>query len=239
MKWVKPQAGLFGQGGSDEAKPPKEFGRRGVPGAEAFVPHGPRVTLAQMSEAAQGCRGCDLYRRATQAVFGKGPVPAVYMLIGEVPGDQEDVQGEPFVGPAGQLLRRAMEDAGIGIEETYLTNAVKHFKWVPAPRGKRRIHSKPNGAEVYACKPWLEREIEFVKPRAVVLLGATAAQSLLGAQFRVTRERGRIMTETPWGRKVLATVHPSSLLRAPEDADREAMYAEFVGDLRKAKAAAK
>jgi uracil-DNA glycosylase len=203
---------------------------KGYPGAEKFIPPG-KVRLPQLQAAVQGCRGCDLYKHATQAVFGEGPVPAAIMLIGEQPGDQEDKQGHPFVGPAGGILRKALSEAGIDPATVYITNAVKHFKWIPAPRGKRRLHSKPSIGQVRACGPWLERELELVKPRVMVLLGATAAQSLLGPSFRITKERGKVLKDPRWTASVIASVHPSSILRAPTDEDRRKNYAAFVDDM--------
>ncbi len=181
-----------------------------------------------MRAAAQSCEGCDLYRNATQAVFGEGEARAVVMLVGEQPGDREDVEGHPFVGPAGRLLDAALLEARIDRRAVYITNAVKHFKW--EPRGKRRIHKKPSAGEVDACRPWLEAEIAAVDPRIVVCLGATAAQALLGSGFRVSRQRGQLLAR-PDGRRILATVHPSSILRAPDDAARQLARAEFVDDL--------
>jgi uracil-DNA glycosylase len=174
------------------------------------------------------CRGCDLYRRATQTVFGKGPAHASIMFVGEQPGDQEDMAGIPFVGPAGKLLAACMEEAGIDRAAVYVTNAVKHFKW--EPRGKRRLHKKPGLGEVSACRPWLEAEIEAVHPQLIVCLGATAAQSLLGPHFRVTRSRGAIQTVAGYP-PVLATAHPSSILRARTADDREKERKIFVDDL--------
>lgn len=190
----------------------------------------PRPTIGKLRAAAAKCTACPLYADATQTVFGEGPVPAGLMLIGETPGDQEDKQGRPFVGPAGKLLDRCLEEAGIARDETYITNAVKHFKW--EPRGKRRLHKKPNALEIAACKPWVEAEIALVKPKVLVLLGATAAQTLLGRDFLVSRERGRpIRSElAPY---VMATVHPSALLRAPDDATRHREIARFVTELRR------
>jgi uracil-DNA glycosylase len=193
----------------------------------AFLPE--RHTLPQLREAVQACRGCDLYRNATQAVFGEGTVRADVMLVGEQPGDKEDLVGQPFVGPAGQLLDRALEEAGIDRAQTYVTNAVKHFKW--QARGKRRIHQKPSWSESVACRPWLEAEIEAVKPRVVVCLGATAAQSLLGRDFRVTQHRGEVL-ESDFAEHVTATIHPSAILRQQDDESRRAEYAAFVDDLR-------
>lgn len=189
-----------------------------------------RPSLPALRQAAAGCRACDLWRRGTQTVFGAGPAPADVMLVGEQPGDQEDVQGQPFVGPAGKLLDRALEAAGIDRGRVYVTNVVKHFKW--EPRGKRRIHAKPNAAEVAACRPWLESEIAVVKPRVIVCLGATAAQALLGKSFKVTRRRGEFVA-TDFGPTALATVHPSSILRAPDAAARHAEADRFVEDLRR------
>jgi DNA polymerase len=187
----------------------------------------PGATLDELREAAAGCTACDLYRNATQTVFGEGEVAAEVMLVGEQPGDQEDLRGEPFVGPAGRLLDEALEAAGIDRRLAYVTNVVKHFKW--QPRGKRRIHQKPNREEISACRPWLEAEIERVRPKVLVCLGATAAQALLGPQFRVTRDRGTFV-DSPLAPAVTATVHPSSILRDPET--REAELPRFVADLR-------
>ena len=187
------------------------------------------LTLPALRDAAAGCRGCHLYQRGTQTVFGEGLLEAEAMFVGEQPGDHEDRQGRPFVGPAGQLLDRAMEEAGIDRRQAYVTNVVKHFKW--EPRGKRRIHQKPNWAEMAACRPWLDAELAVVKPRVLVCLGATAAQALLGRQFRVTRQRGQLI-DSDLAPRVLATIHPSAILRADEQ-DREVEYAAFVDDLRK------
>src|SRR5947208_1178817 len=185
----------------------------------APVPEG--AGLDELAAAAAGCTACDLYRSATQTVFGRGSPGAKLMLVGEQPGDREDIEGEPFVGPAGALLDRALADAGIDRALTYVTNAVKHFKW--QPRGKRRIHQKPNAAEMVACRPWLVAEVQAVGPKLIVLLGATAAQSVLGSKFRVTQHRGEVI-ETPEGWTVTATVHPSSILRAPDDATRQVEF---------------
>ena len=178
---------------------------------------------------ATDCTRCDLYRNATQTVFGEGPATATVMLVGEQPGDKEDLEGAPFVGPAGQLLDRALEAAGIDRDRVYVTNAVKHFKW--EPRGKRRIHQKPNTAEVAACSYWLDRELTLVAPEVVVCLGATAAQALLGKKFRVTQHRGEFVE---WDRspRITATVHPSSILRAPDDVSRTHAFEALVDDLR-------
>ncbi len=190
----------------------------------------PDPTLPQLRAAAAGCRGCDLWVNATQTVFGEGPRTADVMLVGEQPGDQEDRQGHPFVGPSGQLLDAALEAAGIDRTRVYVTNSVKHFKFVVIERG-RRLHKKPNAAEVRACTPWLQEEIRLVKPRVVVALGATAAQALLGKQFRVTQDRGRPIP-TEFTEAVVATVHPSAVLRAPAEAREEARR-EFFADLKK------
>ena len=200
-------------------------------GAGAFVP--PEGSpLAQLRKAADGCRGCELYRHATQAVFGHGPADARLVLVGEQPGDQEDRQGQPFVGPAGALLRQAMTEAGLDPARAYLTNAVKHFKWTPAPTGKRRIHAKPSAGEVRACRPWLERELETLRPSVVGVLGATAGQAMLGPSFKVTAMRGKAVTGTPWARHVVATIHPSAILRVPEDEMRAEAYEAFIRDMK-------
>jgi DNA polymerase len=190
----------------------------------------PRPTLPKVRAAATSCRACPLWKLGTQTVFGEGAAKARLMLIGEQPGDAEDLAGHPFVGPAGKLLDRALVDAGIDRTAVYVTNVVKHFKW--EPRGKRRIHKKPNAAEIAACRPWLDTEIELVKPRAIVCLGATAAQALLGRQFKVTAQRGEFVP-SPLAPLVLATVHPSSILRAPDDETRREEMKRFTGDLRK------
>ncbi len=197
--------------------------------ADGFLPQ--ERSLTSLAKAVQSCQGCDLYLNATQAVFGEGSGRARVMLIGEQPGDREDVEGHPFVGPAGGVLDRALEDAGIDRADVYVTNVVKHFRWKPAPRGKRRIHRKPDLREQLACRPWLDAELEQVRPTVLVCLGATAAQALLGRSFRVTQDRGRFV-ESPLAPFVMATVHPSSILRTPDDARDEAMRA-FVADLRK------
>ena len=184
------------------------------------------LSLPALREAVQTCRGCDLYRNATQAVFGEGASAADVMLVGEQPGDSEDREGRPFVGPAGRLLDRALDEAGIDRSATYVTNVVKHFKW--QGRGKRRIHQKPNWTEMTACRPWLDAELEVVRPRVLVCLGATAAQALLGRQFRVTQRRGELV-DSPLAEIVTATVHPSSILRAE---DRDAEYEAFLADLK-------
>ena len=195
--------------------------------AADFIP--PHPTLPQLREAVQACRGCDLWVNATQAVFGEGPRSAEVMLVGEQPGDQEDRQGHPFVGPAGHLLDAALDEAGIDRRRVYVTNSVKHFKFVPIERG-RRLHKKPSAGEVRACNPWLQEEIRLVKPRVVVALGATAAQALMGKQFRVTQSRGRPL-RSELAEVIVATVHPSSVLRAPDDAREEARR-EFFADIK-------
>ena len=188
-----------------------------------------RLSLPAMREAAAGCRACDLYARGTQTVFGEGPRRAEVMMVGEQPGDVEDIEGHVFVGPAGRLLDRAMDDAGIPRTQVYLTNVVKHFKW--EPRGKRRIHKKPGSTEIAACRPWLDSEIAVVKPRVLVCLGAVAAQALLGRAFKVSESRGRFV-DSPLAERVLATVHPSSVLRAGDEDQRRDAMARFVADLR-------
>jgi DNA polymerase len=194
--------------------------------AAPLVPE--RPTLTSLKEAAAGCKACPLHETGTQTVFGEGLVRAEILFVGEQPGDQEDRTGKPFVGPAGRVLDQALEEVGIDRTLTYVTNVVKHFKWTP--KGKRRIHAKPSWSEIAACKPWLEAEIQVVEPKVLVCLGATAAQSLLGRDFRVTRQRGEVV-DSEFGVPAIATVHPSSILRA-EDEDREAEYGAFVDDLR-------
>jgi len=189
-----------------------------------------RSTLPGLREAAAGCKACDLWERGTQTVFGAGPARARALFVGEQPGNDEDLAGQPFVGPAGRLLDKALAEAGIDRSQVYLTNVVKHFKW--EPRGKRRIHAKPNAQEVRACRPWLDAEIAVVKPEVVVCLGATAAQSLLGGSFRVSQRRGEIVA-SPLAPRVMATVHPSSILRAPDDEARRVETERFVDDLKK------
>ena len=197
-------------------------------GAAGLIPNAP--SLDELREAAADCTACLLYRNATQTVFGEGPEQARVMFVGEQPGDSEDLAGHPFVGPAGKLLDRCMKEAGIDRTRAYVTNAVKHFKWVP--RGTRRIHSKPSSMEIAACFPWLEAEIAAVKPRVIVALGATAAQALFGKAFRVTKERGKPVPSrlAPFA---LATVHPSSLLRAPDEETRHREIERFIQDLNK------
>jgi len=190
----------------------------------------PRPTLTKLRDVSAECKACHLWKLGTQTVFGEGRAKAELMLVGEQPGDKEDLAGRPFVGPAGALLDAALEEAGIDRKLVYLTNVVKHFKW--EPRGKRRIHKKPNGVEITACRPWLEAEIEVVRPRVLVCLGATAAQALLGNKFRVSQQRGEFVP-SPLAEFVSATVHPSSILRAPTDEARRTERARFVEDLMK------
>lgn len=186
-------------------------------------------SLSAVCEAARACTACHLYRHATQTVFGEGPKTARMMLVGEQPGDYEDVAGRPFVGPAGKIMDRALEEAGIDRKQVYVTNVVKHFKW--EPRGKRRLHKKPNSREIAACRPWLEAEIRLVRPKLVVALGSTAGQTIFGPSFRVTRERGKILS-SKLAPRVVATVHPSSLLRQIDEESRHREYKNFVADLR-------
>jgi len=203
---------------------------RSAPARETAAPLvPPHPTLPRLRAEAARCRACDLWRRGTQTVFGEGRRTARLLLVGEQPGDREDLEGRPFVGPAGQVLDRALEDAGIARADAYVTNAVKHFKW--EPRGKKRIHQKPNAVEIAACRPWLEAELAVVKPEVLVCLGATAAQALLGKAFRVTKSRG-VFVASPLATRVLATVHPSSILRAPDEEARGREYAAFVRDLK-------
>jgi uracil-DNA glycosylase family protein len=215
--------------------------RSRYPGAERFVPAS--SSLGALAEAAAGCRGCDLYERATQVVFGRGPRRATLMLVGEQPGDVEDTEGTAFVGPAGRLLDRALAEAGLEGADLYVTNAVKHFRWKEG-RGKRRIHDKPSAAQTTACRPWLAAELHAVRPEVVVALGATAAGSLFGPGFRLTRHRGE---QLPWPpeaggfaddqtpvRAALATIHPSAVLRAPDEEQRQVAFAGLAADLRTA-----
>lgn len=198
-----------------------------IPGAAPFVPER-ATTLPVLQRAVQKCNGCNLYRDATQAVFGEGPAAARLMLIGEQPGNDEDLEGHPFVGPAGKLLHRAMTDAGIDRTQIYVSNAVKHFKF--ERRGKRRIHQRPSTSEVKACRPWLEAEVVIVHPEVILCLGATAAQSVLGPRYRLTEERGKFVPHA-WARLVTATIHPSAILRVPDPERRKDEYRKFVGDL--------
>src|SRR5881409_3678588 len=188
------------------------------------------TSWSAVREAAKNCEACHLYKRATQTVFGEGPKGAAMMLVGEQPGDYEDVAGKPFVGPAGKIMDQALEEAGIDRNQVYVTNTVKHFKW--EPRGKRRIHKKPNSLEITACKPWIEAEIDVIRPQVIVCLGATAAQALLGRQFKVSTQRG-VWIESPLAPFVMATLHPSSLLRAPDDETRHRETERFIADLKR------
>jgi uracil-DNA glycosylase family protein len=190
----------------------------------------PNASIDQLREIAANCKACDLWRNATQTVFGEGPPRAKVMFVGEQPGDKEDIAGHPFVGPAGLFLDRALEEAGIDRNKVYVTNVVKHFKWVP--RGKRRIHQTPRASEIRACKPWLLAEIDRIKPRVLVCLGATAAKALLGKDFSVTRQRGKLV-ESDLAPKVMATVHPSSLLHIQDEKERHAETARFINDVKK------
>jgi DNA polymerase len=190
----------------------------------------PKGSLEELKKAAKDCKACDLWKLGTQTVFGEGSPKAKIMLIGEQPGNQEDLEGKPFVGPAGKLLDTALDEAGIDRTKVYVTNAVKHFKW--EPRGKRRIHKKPNAAEISACRPWLDAEIAALQPKVIVCLGATAAQALLGRDFRVTQQRGEFLKST-LAPILMATVHPSSILRAPDEESRHAEMKRFVQDLKK------
>ena len=198
--------------------------------AADFIP--PDPTLPKLRAASMTCRGCHLWTLGTQTVFGEGPKRARVMIVGEQPGDQEDRAGHPFVGPSGKLLDRALEEAGIDRGDVYVTNAVKHFKWERGGKSARRIHKKPNDAEIRACHPWLEEEIRLVRPEVVVCLGATAAQSIMGKSFKVTKERGRAV-KAPNGGTVIATVHPSSVLRAPDAEARAQAERDFFTDLKK------
>lgn len=203
-------------------------GRLSLHSAAGLIPQ--LGNLAELRNAAAGCKACDLWKRGTQTVFGEGAKKSRLMFVGEQPGNDEDLAGKPFVGPAGKLLDAALEEAGIDRRTVYVTNVVKHFKW--EPRGKRRIHAKPNSIEISACLPWLNAELAVVKPDVLVCLGATAAQALLGKQFRVMQHRGEFI-ESPLAPHVMATVHPSSILRAPDDESRHAEKCRFVEDLKK------
>jgi uracil-DNA glycosylase family protein len=211
---------------SDAAIPLEKCSNTGS--AADFLPQ--RISLPQLRDASKTCRGCDLYCNATQTVFGEGPSDATIMFVGEQPGDQEDLAGKPFVGPSGAMLNDALEQAHIPRDEVYVTNAVKHFKF--EPRGKKRIHSKPNSREIKACRPWLEAEIQVVKPQIIIALGATAAQSLMGSTFRLTQHRGEFIEGTPWAPFVLATMHPSALLRMPDEEMRHKAKNDFFHDMK-------
>jgi len=208
---------------ADEPAAPERDGESAAP----FVPEG--AGLRELAEAASRCKGCDLYRHATQTVFGRGSADARIVFVGEQPGDQEDRQGAPFVGPAGEILDRALAEAGLAREKIYVTNAVKHFKF--EPRGKRRIHQTPRANEINACRPWLEAELERIKPDVLVALGATAARALFGDKFRITRDRGHFAA-TRWAEKSIATYHPSAVLRGEDDAQKAQVYGMLVEDLR-------
>lgn len=208
----------------------KTLERRETGTAAPLVPE--RPTLLKLREAAADCRACPLWKTGIQTVFGEGERTAKVMFVGEQPGNDEDLQGKPFVGPAGKLLDQALEEAGINRDEVYVTNMVKHFKW--EPKGKRRIHKKPNAREIAACRPWLEAELDVVKPEVLVCFGATAAQGLLGRDFRVSQQRGEFV-ESELATHVMATVHPSSILRAPDDETRRMERKRFVDDLKKLK----
>src|SRR6266487_1246855 len=201
----------------------RETGRDASP----LIPH--RPTIGKLQEAARTCRACPLWKTGTQTVFGDGSRTAKVVFVGEQPGNDEDLAGKPFVGPAGKLLDRALVEAGIDRGEVYVTNAVKHFKW--EPKGKRRLHKKPSGREIAACRPWLEAELAVLKPKVLVCLGATAAQALIGKEFRVSRQRGQLV-ESSLAANVIATVHPSSILRAPDDETRRAEMALFIKNLK-------
>lgn len=206
----------------------KTDAKAGQKPANLLLPSHP--TIPALQKAAKDCRACDLWQRGTQTVFGEGGPHSKVIFVGEQPGDKEDLEGKPFVGPVGALLDKALVEAGIDRAKVYVTNAVKHFKW--EPRGKRRIHKKPNATEIAACRPWLEAEIAVLKPNVVVCLGATAAQALLGREFRVTQHRGEFV-ESSIAPHVMATVHPSSILRAPDDETRHEEMRRFVADLKK------
>lgn len=200
-----------------------------TPGAGQFVPRD-AIRLEELARAAASCQGCDLYRDATQTVFGKGPQTARAILVGECPGDQEDIQGAPFVGPAGDVLSRALVDANLQRSDVYVTNVVKHFKFIRTP--KRRLHQTPGTVEIGACRPWLEAELALIRPEMLVCLGGTAAKALLGGDFRIMKQRGQIMTGTGWAPKAMATLHPSAVLRAEDSAGQERLYGMLVSDLR-------
>jgi DNA polymerase len=215
--------------GSPQAEPVKPDSRSVPGGAGSAAPFVPNTTdQRKLRAAAQKCTGCDLYKNATQAVFGEGPQQAHVMFVGEQPGDQEDLQGRPFVGPAGALLDKALADAGVPRDDVYVTNAVKHFKW--EPRGKRRIHKKPRMSEIKACRPWLEAELRAIKPTVLVCLGATAAQAVLGPQFKLMQNRGQVQSSA-LAERVIATIHPSAVLRAPDSEGRRQAYQMLVDDL--------
>jgi len=207
---------------------PAKSSKRAASSATSLIPKS--LSLPSLKTAAADCRACDLWEKGTQTVFGEGRRQAKLMFVGEQPGNEEDLTGKPFVGPAGRLFDEALAEAGIDRQQAYVTNVVKHFKW--EPRGKRRIHKKPNSLEIAACHPWLEAEVALIKPEIIVALGATAAQTLLGPKFRVTKQRGEFL-ESTLATYVMATVHPSSILRAPDDETRRLEYRRFVDDLKK------
>jgi uracil-DNA glycosylase len=213
--------------GSDVAK---KNNKTELGSAAALIPA--KTTLPELRTIAAGCRACDLWKKGTQTVFGEGPSSARVMFVGEQPGDREDIEGRPFVGPAGRILDEALVKAGISRDDVYVTNVVKHFRWEAASRGKRRIHKKPRASEINACRPWLDAELAQVQPRVLVCLGATAAQSLLGRDFSVSRERGQFV-KSPLAPHVMATVHPSSILRSPDSETRKAEMLLFIKDLKK------
>ncbi len=208
-----------------EESPPA--GASAAEGASAFIPK--TLDLEELRRAAASCQGCDLYRHATQTVFGRGPATARTVLVGECPGDQEDLKGAPFVGPAGDVLDRALAEAGLAREDIYVTNVVKHFKFVRTP--KRRIHQTPGSVEIGACRPWLEAELAVIRPEILVCLGATASKALIGPDFRLMKERGRLI-ESPWAPKLLATLHPSAILRAEDRAGQDRLYGFLLTDLK-------
>jgi DNA polymerase len=230
---VSPSSLYDGQTASEAAHPCREcikisMAKRPTRISSAPIPD--KLTLPALRAAAAGCKACHLWKHGTQTVFGEGKATALVMMVGEQPGDKEDLQGRPFVGPAGAVLDKALAAAGIDRNDVYVTNIVKHFKW--EPRGKRRLHKKPNSLEISACRPWLDAEIKAVKPEVVVLLGATAAQGIMGNQFRVTKQRGQ-WAQSNIAPLVMATVHPSSILRAPDDESRHEEMRKFVDDLKK------
>ena len=217
---------------STTRRSPKPIEER-IDTAAEYIP--PRPSLPKLRQIAAGCQACHLWRLGTQTVFGEGRAGARLMVVGEQPGDREDVEGRPFVGPSGRLLDTAFAEAGIERDDIYVSNVVKHFKWERGGKGNRRIHKKPNDAEIRACRPWLDAEIALVQPQVILCLGATAAQALLGKQFRVTRDRGKPI-ESPLARTVMATVHPSAVLRAPDAAARARAEREFIADVKAAAA---
>ncbi len=206
--------------------------RKSATQSKSSAPVPETLNLPNLQVAAKTCKACDLWKNATQTVFGEGPAKARVMFIGEQPGDSEDRAGQPFIGPAGHLLDAVLQEVGIDRSEVYVTNVVKHFKWEAAQRGKRRIHKKPRQSEIEACRPWLDAELKVVKPEVVVCLGASAAQALLGKQFRVTRDRGKL-TPSDFAPSLMATTHPASILRAPDPNQREQQRVAFVRDMKK------